>query len=291
MIPTLTKRAVLAKRIRERDLVIAPGVFDMISTLVASQQSHPALYMTGYGTVASYLGLPDAGLASFSDMVLRAGQMANASDTPLIADADTGFGGLLNVQHTIRGFETAGVAAIQIEDQQFPKKCGHTVGRLVIPKDEMVQKVKVACAARSDPNFLIVARTDARTANGLEDAIERALAYRDAGADVLFVESPESEEEFSAVAAAIDAPLLANMVEGGRSPLITRARLAELGYALAIYPATGMLATATALDSAYRHIAEQGTSMGSEVPLYPIVDMHKLMGFEQVWDFEARWGE
>ena len=291
MIPTLTKRAVLAKRIRERDLVIAPGVFDMISTLVASQQSHPALYMTGYGTVASYLGLPDAGLASFSDMVLRAGQMANASDTPLIADADTGFGGLLNVQHTIRGFETAGVAAIQIEDQQFPKKCGHTVGRLVIPKDEMVQKVKVTCAARSDPNFLIVARTDARTANGLEDAIERALAYRDAGADVLFVESPESEEEFSAVAAAIDAPLLANMVEGGRSPLITRARLAELGYALAIYPATGMLATATALDSAYRHIAEQGTSMGSEVPLYPIVDMHKLMGFEQVWDFEARWGE
>ncbi len=245
MIPTLTKRAVLAKRIRERDLVIAPGVFDMISTLVASQQSHPALYMTGYGTVASYLGLPDAGLASFSDMVLRAGQMANASDTPLIADADTGFGGLLNVQHTIRGFETAGVAAIQIEDQQFPKKCGHTVGRLVIPKDEMVQKVKVACAARSDPNFLIVARTDARTGNGLEDAIERALAYRDAGADVLFVESPESEEEFSAVAAAIDAPLLANMVEGGRSPLITRARLAELGYALAIYPATGMLATAT----------------------------------------------
>lgn len=291
MIPTSTKRAVLAKRIRERDLVIAPGVFDMISTLVASQQSHPALYMTGYGTVASYLGLPDAGLASFSDMVLRAGQMANASDTPLIADADTGFGGLLNVQHTIRGFETAGVAAIQIEDQQFPKKCGHTVGRLVIPKDEMVQKVKVACAARSDPNFLIVARTDARTANGLEDAIERALAYRDAGADLLFVESPESEEEFSAVAAAIDAPLLANMVEGGRSPLITRARLAELGYALAIYPATGMLATATALDSAYRHIAEQGTSMGSEVPLYPIADMHKLMGFEQVWDFEARWGE
>lgn len=283
------KRAALARRLRARDLVVAPGVFDMISTLIASQQDHPALYMTGYGTVASHLGLPDAGLASYTDLVQRATQMAQASKAPLIADADTGFGGLLNVQHTVRGYESAGVAAIQIEDQQFPKKCGHTVGRTVIPRDEMAQKVEVAVAARSDPNFLIIARTDARTANGLDDAIERALAYRDAGADIIFVESPESEAEYEAIARKIDAPLVANMVEGGRSPLLSAARLAELGYALAIYPGTGFLAAAAAIERAYSQIGQTGSSVGLDVPLYPIADMHKLMGFEDVWDFESRW--
>lgn len=291
VIPAADKRAALADRIRRRELVVAPGVYDMISTRIADRQQHAALYMTGYGTVASYLGLPDAGLASFTDMVLRAGHMAGGSNTPIIADADTGYGGLLNVQHTVRGYEAAGIAAIQIEDQEFPKKCGHTRGRRVIPQADMAQKIRVACEARNDPNFLIVARTDARSALGLEEAIARALAYRDAGADILFVESPESEDEFAAIAAAIDAPLLANMVEGGRSPLLPRARLTELGYALAIYPGSGMNAAAAALEAVYRCIADTGSTTALEQPMYQLDDMNELMGFEAVWAFDDKWAE
>jgi len=290
MTPT-DKRATLAARIRSGKLIIVPGIYDMISVRIADQQEHPALYMTGYGTVASYLGLPDAGLASYTDMVHRAGQMAAGSNTPIIADADTGYGGLLNVQHTVRGFEAAGIAAIQIEDQEFPKKCGHTAGRRVIDTADMVEKIQVACDARDDPNFLIIARTDARTSLGLDEAINRAGAYRDAGADVLFVESPESEDEFALVAAAIDAPLLANMVEGGRSPVLSRERLTELGFAIAIYPGTGFTAAAAALELAYRCIRETGSTTALEVPLYPVAKMHELMDFGSVWDFEKKWAK
>ena len=290
MTPT-QKRATLAKRIRDREFVTAPGIYDMISTLIADQQNHPALYMTGYGTVASYLGLPDAGLASYSDMVLRAGHMAAGSNTPIIADADTGYGGLLNVQHTVRGYEAAGIAAIQIEDQEFPKKCGHTPGRRVIATTDMIEKIEVACAAREDPNFLLVARTDARTALGLDAAIERAKAYRAAGADVIFVESPESEKEFATIAAEVEGPLLANMVEGGRSPVLSRARLVELGFAMAIYPGTGFTAAAAALEQVYRCIHDTGSTAELETPLYPVSEMHELMGFESVWDFEKKWAK
>ena len=285
------KRVALAQRIRARDLVTAPGIFDMLSVKIADRQQHAALYMTGYGTVASYLGLPDAGLASYTDMVRRAGMMAAGSNTPIIADADTGYGGLLNVQHTVRGYESAGVAAIQIEDQEFPKKCGHTLGRRVIDAQEMVDKIRVAVDARNDPNFLIIARTDARTALGLDEAISRALAYQEAGADVLFVESPESEEEFATVANAIDAPLLANMAEGGRSPILGREKLVALGYSIAIYPGAGFMAAAAAMEKIYRSILETGSSTGSNVPLFPIKDMHELMGFDDVWNFEKKWGD
>lgn len=291
MISPSAKRAALAERIRRRELIIAPGVYDLISTRIADRQQHPALYMTGYGTVASYLGVPDAGLASYTDMVLRAGQMAAGSDTPIIADADTGYGGLLNVQHTVRGYEAVGIAAIQIEDQEFPKKCGHTPGRRVIDRGDMVRKIKVACEARHDPNFLIIARTDARTTLGLDEAIARALAYRNAGADILFVESPESEAEFAEIAEAINAPLLANMVEGGRSPLIARERLAELGFALVIYPGSGMNAAAAALEQTYRCLAETGSTAALDLPLYGLEDMNDLMGFEAVWDFDKKWSE
>ncbi|MFP6780347.1 MAG: isocitrate lyase/PEP mutase family protein [Gammaproteobacteria bacterium] len=285
------KRGALASRIRRRELITAPGIFDMLSVKIADRQGHAALYMTGYGTVASYLGLPDAGLASYTDMVHRATMMAAGSDTPIIADADTGYGGLLNVQHTVRGYESAGIAAIQIEDQEFPKKCGHTLGRRVIETDAMVDKIRVAVDARIDPNFLIIARTDARTAHGLDEAISRALAYHEAGADVLFVESPESEEEFSTVADAIDAPLLANMAEGGRSPILSRDQLVRLGYAIAIYPGTGFMAATAAMDRVYRHILETGSSTNLDVPLFPIQDMHELMGFEAVWDFDKKWSD
>src|SRR5690606_6397228 len=187
MVTAAEKRARLRARLSEPGMIVAPGIYDMISVRIADRMGFDALYMTGYGTVASYLGLPDAGLATYTDMVNRAGTFARAANTPLIADGDTGYGGLLNVAHTVKGYEAAGVAGIQLEDQEFPKKCGHTPGRRVIPMEDMVKKIRVAAEAREDENFLIIARTDARSSLGLDEALRRAEAYGKAGADILFV--------------------------------------------------------------------------------------------------------
>jgi 2,3-dimethylmalate lyase len=279
-------REVLNARPRDR-AITAPGVYDMVSLRMAARMHFHALYMTGYGTIASHLGLPDAGLASYSDMVNRVELMARMADAPLIADGDTGYGGLLNVRHTVMGYERAGAAAIQLEDQEVPKKCGHTQGRRVIAAEDMVQKIAVAVEARQNLDFLIVARTDARSSLGLPEAIRRARLYAEAGADVLFVESPETEAEMAEIGRALgEKPLLANVVEGGRTPMLSNARLAELGYAIAIYPVAGLLSAAAALETVYRQIFETGSSMGSEAPLYPFAEMNRLMGFEEVWRFD-----
>ena len=190
-----SQNTTLRARLNQPGLVVAPGIFDMVSLRLADPLGFDALYMTGFGTVASHMGLPDAGLATYSDMVGRVTAMAGMAKTPLIADADTGYGGLLNLRHTIRGYESAGAAAIQLEDQEFPKKCGHTPGRRVISTEDMVRKIRVAVDSRQSGEFLIIARTDARTTLGLDEALRRAEAYAKAGADMLFVESPESEEE------------------------------------------------------------------------------------------------
>ena len=239
---------------RPKDHVIAaPGVFDMVSLRMAARMGFDALYMTGYGTVASHLGLPDAGLASYAEMVGRVEVMARVAEAPLIADGDTGYGGLLNVRHTVRGYERAGAAAIQLEDQEFPKKCGHTPDRRVIAAEDMVRKIAVAVEARASPDFLIIARTDARGSLGLAEAIRRGRAYADAGADLLFVESPETEDEMAEIGRALgDRLLIANMVEGGRTPMLGPSRLAGIGYALAIYPVAGLLSAAAALETVYR---------------------------------------
>lgn len=285
------KRRSLAARIRDGRFVVAPGIYDMISARMADRLGFDCLYMTGFGTVASLLGLPDAGIATYSQMVERVARFADGTATPIVADADTGYGGLLNVAHAVRGYEAAGAAGIQIEDQEFPKKCGHTPGRRVIPLSDMVRKIAVAVDARRDRDFLIVARTDARTTLGLDEALRRAEAYRQAGADILFVESPESEAEMQEIGRRIDAPLLANLVEGGRTPMLTPARLDAIGYGMAIYPGSGFLATAAALAGIYGAIRETGTTNGAATPLYPFAEMTRLMGFEEVWAFERKWAE
>ncbi|HXQ40818.1 MAG TPA: isocitrate lyase/PEP mutase family protein, partial [Candidatus Udaeobacter sp.] len=211
-------RQSLATRLRERNILLAPGVFDMVSLRLADAMGFEALYVTGYGLVASHLGLPDAGLATYTEMIGRIEAMAAMAKTPLIADGDTGYGGLLNIRRTVRGYEAAGAAAIQLEDQEFSKKCGHTPGRRVVATEEMCRRIAIAKEARSDPDFLIVARTDARTALGLDEALRRGEAYVKAGADVLFIESPESESEMAQIGRNFHVPLLANMVEGGRTP-------------------------------------------------------------------------
>jgi 2-methylisocitrate lyase-like PEP mutase family enzyme len=282
----------LKAAVRARRFVVAPGVFDLISAKVADGLGFDALYATGFGTVASNLGVADVGIATYSDMVSRFGQMAQSVKTPLIADADTGYGGLLNVRQTVRGYEAAGVTAIQIEDQELPKKCGHTPGRRVIPAEEMALKIEVAIESRRSDDFLVIARTDSRTSLGLDEAIRRGKLYARAGADIVFVESPESEDELRRIGEAIDAPLLANMVEGGRTPIVPAQRLAKLGFAIAIYPAVGFLAATAALERVYTHLRHHGDSTGlpgSES--YGFGRMCELMGFPDAWDFERRWSE
>jgi 2-methylisocitrate lyase-like PEP mutase family enzyme len=224
-------------------------------------------------------------------MVGRVTAMASMTRAPLIADADTGYGGLLNMRHTIRGYEAAGAAAIQLEDQEFPKKCGHTPGRRVIPMEDMVRKIRVAADARESKDFLIIARTDARTSLGLDEALRRAEAYAKAGADILFVESPESEEEMRRIGQSFDVPLVANMVERGRTPVLSQADLESIGYKIAIFPVTALLASVQAMTTVYQQFKQQGSSAGGQTPLYDFGDLTKLMGFEDVWAFEKRYAE
>jgi 2-methylisocitrate lyase-like PEP mutase family enzyme len=272
--------------LRAGEFITAPGVFDMISAKIADHLNFNALYMTGYGVVASHLGLPDAGLASYADMVGRVERICSLTTTPLIADGDTGYGGLLNVRHAVRGYEKAGAAGIQIEDQEFPKKCGHTPGRRVISAQDMVRKIRVAVEARQCDDFLIVARTDARSSLGLDEALRRAEQYQGAGADILFVEAPESEAELQRIGGSFDVPVLANMVEGGRTPILSRERLRELGFAVAIFPATGFLASAAALHGVFRELKNSGSSDALHAPLFNFEEMNRLMGFEEVWAFD-----
>jgi 2-methylisocitrate lyase-like PEP mutase family enzyme len=281
------KRKTLAERLKKPGLVVAPGVFDLISAKIADRLGFDCLYMTGYGVVASHLGLPDAGLATYSDMVGRVAQIAKMTETPLIADGDTGYGGLLNVQHAVQGYEAAGACAIQLEDQEFPKKCGHMLGRRVIDAADMAAKVRVAVDSRTDKNFLVIARTDARTTLGLDEALRRAALYLKAGADVLFIESPESADEMRAIGERFKGvPLLANMVEGGRTPLLERKTLEELGYKIAIFPALGFLAAGAALEAAYKDLK---SARSISVPLYEFKQFSALMGFDRIAEFERRY--
>ncbi|NCX28682.1 MAG: carboxyvinyl-carboxyphosphonate phosphorylmutase [Rhodobacterales bacterium] len=279
----------LVEQLESGDFITAPGVFDMISTLIATRMNFPALYVTGYGISASYMGLPDAGLMTFTDMETQIRKIVAATDKPVIADADTGYGGLLNVRHTVKAYENLGVSAIQIEDQEYPKKCGHTPGRRVIPTSDMVTKIKVAVDTRTKDDFLIIARTDSRTGLGIEEAINRAVAFEEAGADIIFVEAPETESEMKMVNAAIKKPTLANMVSGGKTPIFSSSALQDMGYSVAIHPALGFLAMGEALKTAYTKLDTTGNVTG--VALEDFGEFSRIMGFEDVWDFEKKWAD
>ena len=269
-------------------LTVAPGLYDMISARVADRMGFDALYMTGYGVAASHLGLPDAGLATYSDVLSRVAIMAEGTRSPLIADADTGYGGLLNVAHTVRGYEKAGAAALQLEDQEFPKKCGHEAGKRCIPAADMIAKLRVAVEARTDPDFLIIARTDARHEFGIEEAIARGIAYGEAGADIVFVEAPLTIAEMERINASIGKPTMVNLVEGGKTPILPKTELARLGYRLAIYPSAAFLAATAAIESVYETIRDTGVATSGSTPLYPFYEMGRLMGFDEIRAFERR---
>ena len=239
-------------------LLLAPGVFDCLTARLAECSGFSALYMTGSGVSISRLGAPDVALLSFAEILDQAKRIADVTTLPVIADADTGYGGPLNVIRTVREMERAGIAAIQIEDQDWPKRCGHELGRKLVSCQEMVGRVKAAVDARVDRDLMIIARTDARTDMGLDAALERAHAYAEAGADVIFVESPESVAEMRRINSELGVPTLANQVEGGRTPLLPAAELEEVGFSLAIYPNSITRLFAKAGQAMFRELKATG---------------------------------
>ena len=283
-----------ATKIRElfatKKTIVAPGAHDMLTGKIIGKLGFDAVYMTGYGQSASHLGKPDVGLMTMSEMVMRAGNMVEAAGVPVIADADTGFGNAVNVMRTVREYEKAGVAVIQLEDQVMPKKCGHMVGREVIPMEEMVGKIKAAVDARVDPNFMIMARTDARTVHGIDAALERAHAYKEAGADILFVESPESEEEMRRINEELPGCLtLANMVEGGRTPMFKNAQLSEFGYNLIIYPTASVYVTTKAMVDLWEGMRRDDTTETLIDTMIPFAQFNEIMGLPEIRAIEANY--
>ena len=249
-----TKNTLLLKKLASGAQIIGPGVYDGLSARIADASGFDVLYLSGYGVSASLLAKPDNGFLSAADMQDRIKSLTDVVHTPLIADADTGFG---NIAETIATYEAAGACGIQLEDQQVPKICGHIAGREVIARADAVANIKTAIAARNSQDFLIVARTDAREQNGLEEALARGHEFLAAGADVLFIESPESTEEMKIIGRELGhAPLLANMVEGGRTPLLPRAELANMGFNFVIYPVAAISVAAAGLSRAYRELLQ-----------------------------------
>lgn len=268
---------------------VVPGIQDMVTAVIANKVGFDLVYGTGYWLTASAYGLPDAGIASYTQMVDRMATLVRTSTAAVIADADTGYGGLLNVHHTVRGYEAAGVTAIQIEDQEFPKKCGHTPYKRLVPLEDMVEKVKVAVDARTDDNLVIIARTDARQSEGLDGTLRRLEAYAKAGADVVFPEALQSEEEMRTACAAFDLPVMANMANGGLTPVPKAAALAEIGYAFAIYPSLTSLVAAHAMEKALVELKDKGEAEPAE--LFDFREFCSLIGFDEVWAFEQKWGK
>jgi len=284
--PTTLARQRLRDLLAQREIIIAPGVFDGISAALARRTGHVAAYLTGAGVAASGFGLPDIGLVTSTEMTERARMIVSAlGDVPLIADADTGYGGPLNVVRTVRAYEDAGVAAIQLEDQVFPKRCGHLPDKQVVGVAAFVQTLTAALDARADNGMLVVARTDARAPLGLDVAIERANQYAQAGADIIFVEAPQGVDEIERIAREVEAPLLINLVLGGMTPLESSARLAELGYAIAIHPSNPLARATFAILEGLCEL--NGGNPADYAPTSP-ADFFNLVGMSEWRELDER---
>ncbi|MGQ2993309.1 isocitrate lyase/PEP mutase family protein [Variovorax sp.] len=281
----------LREKLERREFIVIPGLQDMIAATMAAKVGFDIVYGSGFWLTASSLGLPDAGIATYTQMLDRMATLVRSSGgAAVIADADTGYGGLLNVHHTVRGYEAAGVTAIQLEDQEFPKKCGHTPFKRCVPVQDMVDKIRVAAEAREDrKNFLIIARTDARAELGVDEALRRLEAYARAGADILFFEAPQSEDEMRRACEAFELPMMANMSDGGKTPMLGAQTLQEIGFSLAIYPSMTSLVAAAAMERALRHLKASGGSVAPGDDLFDFNEFCRRIGFEEVWDFEKRW--
>ena len=270
----------MLKTMLDQGFVLAPGIYDALTGLIAEQSGAAAVYLSGASIAYTRFGRSDIGLVSVSEVHDTLAAITDRINIPVIVDADTGFGNALNVQRTTRQFERAGASAIQLEDQSFPKRCGHLDGKSLVSQAEMVGKIKAALDARKSEDTLIIARTDARAVEGLEPALERAAAYRDAGADILFVEAPQSLDEMKTITAnfAKDLPLLANMVEGGKTPIASADDLAALGYRLAIFPGGAVRAIAHHLNGYYLGLLRDGHNRGFSEKMYDFDGLNDVIG-------------
>jgi carboxyvinyl-carboxyphosphonate phosphorylmutase len=274
------------------EALVIPGAYDALSARLIVQAGFPAVYMTGFGTSASVLGQPDVGLLTMSEMVSRAAALASVTgDVPLIADADTGYGNPINVRRTIREYERAGVAGLHIEDQVWPKKCGHMEGKQIIPMEEMVQKVRAAVDARQNPDFVIIARTDANAVTGFEDALRRGQAYREAGADVIFIEAPRSMEELRAIGQAFrGVPLLFNWAESGKTPMLPLSEIQALGFNLVIFPVSLLFAATHAMLELLEILKSGETTAAYRDHMVTFSQFTTLLGLPDIQALERRYG-
>ena len=280
----------LRQMLREPGIIMAPGAYDCLTAGIIRQAGFPAVYMTGAGTSVARLGYPDLALATMTEMVANAADIAAAVDLPVIADADTGYGGILNIQRTIRQYQRAGVAAVHIEDQEFPKRCGHLDNKRVIPTGEMVGKIQAAVAARTDDDFVLIVRTDALAVTGWDDTMRRCEAYTRAGADVLFVEALRSPEEAERAAAALELPLLYNFVETGKSPLIPAGELERLGFKLVIFPASALLTVSRAVSQLMGELRREGTTAHLVENMVSLQDCFESVGLSAMLAQDSRYG-
>lgn len=280
----------LRSLVESGEAMLMPGVYDALSAKVAARCGFEVLFVTGYSVSATLLGEPDFGLLTQTEMMATAGRICAAVSVPVVVDADTGYGNAINVVRTIRELVRIGAAGCFLEDQVWPKRCGHMHGKRVIPIEEQIQKLRAAIAARSGDGLFLVARTDARQSLGLEEAIRRGLAFKEIGADAIFIEAPQSLEELQAIAQRVPPPLVANMLEGGVTPLLTPAELKELGFQLVVSPLSALFASAQALTEVYTHLRQHGTTKGLLGRLLPLTVFHDLIGLEEKYELDRRFG-
>ncbi|MBI4507528.1 MAG: oxaloacetate decarboxylase [Chloroflexi bacterium] len=278
----------LRQLIDQPGLIVAPGAADALVGKLIAEAGFLCVYITGAGIANTQLGVPDIGLTTMSEVVEQAGRIAQAVSIPCIADADTGYGNPINVMRTVRAYERAGLAGLHLEDQVMPKRCGHFSGKQVVPLEEMVKKLEAAVAARTDADFVIVARTDARAINGMDDAIARAKAYRAAGADMIFLEAPQSVEELRRVPREVDAPLWANMVEGGKTPLLPASELEAMGYKLVIHANSLMRVAAKAVQDALAVLKRDGWTKNLLDRMISWEERQRIVGLPAYEELERR---
>jgi carboxyvinyl-carboxyphosphonate phosphorylmutase len=279
----------LRQMLQEPGIIAAPGAYDCLTAKIIQQAGFPAVYMTGAGTSVATLGYPDLALATASEMIANAAEIAAAVDVPVIADADTGYGGVLNVQRTIRQYERAGVAAVHIEDQEFPKRCGHLDNKRVVPVEDMVQKIRAAVDARTDEDFVIIVRTDALAVTGWDDTMRRCEEYVKAGADALFIEALRTPEEAERASQSFNLPLLYNFVETGKSPLIPVQELERLGFKLVIFPVSALLTVCNAVANLMRELKQRGTTVHLMDNMVSLAECFETVGLSEMLAQDARY--
>ena len=274
----------LRKLIEQDGLIVAPGAFSPLGAMMIQKAGFPCVYMSGYGVSAFRLGYPDVGLMTMTEALDTARSIAAAVDIPVISDVDTGYGNAINVKRTVEDFERAGLAGIQMEDQGWPKRCGHMEGKVLIPAEEMVQKLRMAADARRDPDFILIARTDANTVLGFDEAIRRANLYAQAGADIVFFESPTTQEQVEQIPRLIQAPTMINMSEGAKTPLRNNREIEALGYKLVIWPSSATWAAAKGMQEIYSILRHKGTTQEDLDKLILFHDFNDLLGLPQVME-------